>query len=107
VITTGYWVNVLAKTSIFDAVGGLGYDRFKCRASDNVFSNDSVAGCHSPAGPGQVVAHYWDVHFIFVTDFFVKGGILCEDAHAQVARKILHRLVRGMLQSFKHDAGIS
>jgi hypothetical protein len=41
-------------------------------------------------------------------DFFVKGGTLCgRGAHARVARQILRRLVRGLLQIVQHDHGIS
>jgi hypothetical protein len=49
---------------MFDAARGLGLDDLKRRAIDHVHSDDSVAGCHSQAGPGQAVAHYLDIHFI-------------------------------------------
>jgi diadenosine tetraphosphate (Ap4A) HIT family hydrolase len=42
------------------------------RAIDNVYSDDSIAGCHFQAEPGQAVAHYLDIHF--VADFSSKAG---------------------------------
>jgi hypothetical protein len=74
-IISGYWVIVLPKNSIFDAAAGLSFDRVKCRAIDNVYSNDSVAGCHSQAGPGQALAHYWDVILFLLRIFSSKAGL--------------------------------
>jgi hypothetical protein len=42
----------------------LGHPGVSTTIIDNVYSDDSVAGCHSQAGPGQAVAHYLDIHFI-------------------------------------------
>jgi len=42
------------------------------RAIDNVYSDDSIAGCHFQAEPGQAVAHYLDIHL--VADFSSKAG---------------------------------
>jgi hypothetical protein len=65
------------RISTFDAAGELSFRPVKSLVIDNVYSDKSVAGCHSQAGPGQAVAHNRDIHFIFVMDFFVKGGNFC------------------------------
>jgi hypothetical protein len=40
-----------------------------------------------------------DIHFVFVADFSSKGGFFWGNAHARMAGKISHRLVRGLLQT--------
>jgi hypothetical protein len=60
--------------SIFDASSGLDLDQIKSRTIDKVYSEVSVGGCHSQAEPGQVNAHYLDIHLSRV---FVKGGTFC------------------------------
>jgi hypothetical protein len=47
---------------------------FRPRLISTAIKVVSVAGCHSQAGPEQTIAHYWDIHFVFVTVFFVKDG---------------------------------